>query len=119
MQRAIIAGLVVYILIVCWAVFLEDVRQFYVMSIIIGTVQGGVQSISRSLYASLIPKSLSGEFFGFYNMLTKFAHILGPVLIGVTLFFSDDPRFILLAILPMFVLGALILTQVKVPEDAA
>ena len=119
MQRAIIAGLVVYILIVCWAVFLEDVRQFYVMSIIIGTVQGGVQSISRSLYASLIPKTLSGEFFGFYNMLTKFAHILGPVLIGVSLFFSDDPRSILLAILPMFVLGALILTQVKVPEDAA
>ena len=52
-------------------------------------------------------------------MLTKFAHILGPVLIGVSLFFSDDPRSILLAILPMFVLGALILTQVKVPEDAA
>ena len=62
---------------------------------------------------------ISYEFFGFYNMLTKFAHILGPVLIGVSLFFSDDPRSILLAILPMFVLGALILTQVKVPEDAA
>lgn len=113
-KRAIYAGLVVYIGVVCWAVFLTDVRQFYAMSIVIGMVQGGVQSISRSLYAALIPKDMSGEFFGFYNMLTKFAHVLGPVLIGIVIFFSDEPRFILIAILPMFLLGAGVLTRVRV-----
>jgi UMF1 family MFS transporter len=119
MKRAIYAGLAVYIAVVCWAVFLSDVRQVYALSIIIGMVQGGVQSISRSLYAALIPKDLSGEFFGFYNMLTKFAHVLGPVLIGITLFLSDEPKFILVAVLPMFLLGALILTRVSAPAEAS
>lgn len=114
-KRAIYVGLAVYIGVVCWAVFLKDVRQFYVMSITIGMVQGGVQSISRSLYAGLIPKELSGEFFGFYNMLTKFAHVLGPVLIGIVVFFSDEPKFILITVLPMFVLGALLLSRVEAP----
>jgi len=117
-KRSIYIGLAVYIVVVCWAVFLKDVRQFYAMSITIGMVQGGVQSISRSLYAALIPKGLSGEFFGFYNMLTKFAHVLGPVLIGIVVAFTDEPRFILVAVLPMFVLGAAMLTRVRAPSGA-
>jgi UMF1 family MFS transporter len=112
-KRAIYVGLAVYIVVVCWAVFLKDVRQFYAMSITIGLVQGGVQSISRSLYAGLIPAELSGEFFGFYNMLTKFAHVLGPVLIGIVVAFTDEPKFILVTVLPMFLLGALLLTRVE------
>jgi len=114
-KQAIYVGLAVYIVVVCWAVFLKDVRQFYAMSITIGMVQGGVQSISRSLYAGLIPKALSGEFFGFYNMLTKFAHVLGPVLIGIVVMFTDEPKFILVAVLPMFLLGAYLLVRVKAP----
>ena len=117
-KKAIYGGLLVYIAVCCWAVFLQDVRQFYAMSITIGMVQGGVQSISRSLYASLIPKDLSGEFFGFYNMLTKFAHVLGPVLIGIVVLFTDDPKFILVAVLPMFLLGALMLTRVAVSDNS-
>ena len=117
-KYAIYAGLLVYIGVVCWAVFLEDVGQFYAMSIVIGMVQGGVQSISRSLFAALIPKGMSGEFFGFYNMLTKFAHVLGPVLIGIVIFFTDDPRFILFAIAPMFLIGAVVLTRVEVLAEA-
>ena len=66
-KNAIYLGLGAYIMIVCWAAFLKDVSQFYAMSIIIGMVQGGVQGMSRSLYASLIPAEHSGEFFGFYN----------------------------------------------------
>ena len=117
-KRAIYVGLAVYIAVVCWAVFLHDVHQFYAMSITIGLVQGGVQSISRSLYAALIPRQLSGEFFGFYNMLTKFAHVLGPLLIGVVLFITDQPKFILIAVMPLFVLGALMLSRVQSPPQA-
>jgi UMF1 family MFS transporter len=71
------------------------------------------------LYAALIPANLSGEFFGFYNMLTKFAHILGPVLIGLVAIFTDEPKFILIAVLPMFVLGAILLARVQAPKLAS
>jgi UMF1 family MFS transporter len=111
-KNSIYLGLGVYIVIVCWAAFLKDVAQFYVMAIIIGTVQGGVQGMSRSLYASLIPAEHTGEFFGFYNMVTKFSHILGPVLIGIVAFISDEPKYILVVLLPMFVIGALMLMRV-------
>jgi len=111
-KNAIYLGLVVYIAVACWAAFLQDVRQFYAMAITIGMVQGGVQGMSRSLFASLIPADQAGEFFGFYNMLTKFAHVLGPVLVGIVGFFSTEPKYILIALLPLFVLGALALTRV-------
>ena len=118
MKRAIYVGLVVYIVVVCLAVFLTDVRQFYAMAITIGMVQGGVQGISRSLYASLIPAQQSGEFFGFYNMVTKFSHVLGPVLIGVVAIFTDEPKFILIAVMPMFLLGAMLLTRIDAPRPS-
>ena len=111
-KKSIYLGLGVYIIIVCWAAFLKDVSQFYVMAIIIGMVQGGVQGMSRSLYASLIPAEQTGEFFGFYNMITKFSHILGPVLVGIVALMSDEPKYILVILLPMFVIGALMLMRV-------
>lgn len=117
-KRAIYLGLAVYIGVAVYASLLEDVSQFYAMAITIGLVQGGVQGMSRSLYASLIPAEQAGEFFGFYNMLTKFAHVLGPVLIGIVGFFFANPRFILLAILPLFILGAIALTRVRTVPDA-
>jgi len=112
-KTMIYAGLAVYVGVACWAAFLEDVKQFYAMAILIGMVQGGVQGMSRALYASLIPAERSGEFFGFYNMLTKFAHILGPFLVFVVAILSDDPSYILAVLIPLFVAGGLVLTRVK------
>ncbi len=112
-KNMIYVGLAVYVGVACWAVFLNDVRQFYMMAITIGLVQGGVQGMSRALYATLIPSERSGEFFGFYNMLTKFAHILGPFLVFLVAIFSDDPKFILAALIPVFIAGGLVLTRVK------
>jgi UMF1 family MFS transporter len=57
-------------------------HEFYVLAGIIGMVQGGIQALSRSYYSRLIPKNRIAEFYGFYNMLGKFAAILGPVLMG-------------------------------------
>jgi UMF1 family MFS transporter len=115
-KNAIFLGLAVYIAIGIWAAFLTSVGQFYAMAIIVGMVQGGVQGMSRSLYAALIPVEHSGEFFGFYNMVTKFSHVLGPVLIGLTAMISDEPKYILLAVLPMFVIGAILLTRFDATE---
>ena len=83
------------------------------MAILIGLVQGGVQGMSRALYASLIPPGQSGEFFGLYNMLTKFAHILGPFLVFIGTLLSDKPQIILAILLPVFISGGLVLTRVK------
>jgi UMF1 family MFS transporter len=113
-KRGLFFALAVYIAVSSWAVFMVDVWQFYVMAVIIGCVQGGVQSLSRSLYAALIPPAHSGEFFGFYNMLTKFAHVVGPAMIGVAAGLSDSPKIVLLVLLPLFVFGAVLLT--RVPE---
>ena len=111
-RRAIYIGLSVYIAVACSAAFLQNVQQFYWMAITIGMVQGGVQGMSRSLYATIIPPEFRGEFFGFYNMLTKFAHILGPVFVGVVAIISPEPKFILIAILPLFIAGFAMLTRV-------
>ncbi len=112
-KKAIHIALVVYVGVACWAVFLRDVSQFYAMAITIGCVQGGVQGMSRSLYASLIPPDKSGEFFGFYNMLTKLAHVIGPTLVGIGVLLSDDPKFMLITLIPLFLAGGVVLTKVR------
>ncbi|MDH3615352.1 MAG: MFS transporter, partial [Gammaproteobacteria bacterium] len=106
-------ALLVYVGMSVWAIFMHDVRQFYVMAIIIGMVQGGVQGLSRSLYASLIPPEQPGEFFGFYNMVTKLAHVLGPALVAVAAMLSDDPKWVLLTLMPFFLAGGFLLTIVR------
>lgn len=111
-KPGIYAALAVYIAVATWAVFMRDVWQFYVMALIIGCVQGGVQSLSRSLYAELIPVERSGEFFGFYGMVTKFAHVVGPALVGIAAALSDRPQALLVVLLPLFVFGAWLLTRV-------
>jgi UMF1 family MFS transporter len=106
-------ALAVYILVSCWAVFMTEVSQYYAMAIIIGCVQGGVQGLSRSLYASLIPPDQPGEFFGFYNMITKLAHVLGPTAVGIAAVFTDRPQFVLVALLPLFIVGGILLSYVR------
>jgi UMF1 family MFS transporter len=112
-KLGIYIALIVYVATSIWAISMHEVRQFYIMAIIIGMVQGGVQGLSRSLYASLIPADQPGEFFGFYSMLTKLAHVLGPILVALGAALSDDPKYILLTILPLFIAGAMMLSVVR------
>jgi len=76
---------------------------------VIGLVQGGVQSLSRSYFGRLVPEGKSSEFFGFYNMMGKFAAVLGPLLTGVVAKLTGDPRLSILSILLLFVGGAALL----------
>lgn len=82
-RRSIYLGIFAYIIITFWGVLMTKPIEFYSLAIAIGMVQGGIQALSRSYYSRLIPKGQEGEFYGFYNMLGKFAAILGPLLIGV------------------------------------
>jgi UMF1 family MFS transporter len=116
-KKGIYFAIATYIAMTGWAIFMKDVWQFYVMAVVIGCVQGGVQGLSRSLYASLIPADQPGEFFGFYSTLTKFAHVLGPILVAIAATVSDDPKWVLLSLVPLFIGGALVLGVVREVGD--
>ncbi len=83
-KRAILIGIGVYLFISIYGAFIDDKREFYILACIIGLVQGGVQALSRSLYSRIIPVDKSAQYFGFYNMLSRFATVAGPILIGAT-----------------------------------
>ncbi len=117
-KKGLYVALFAYVGACLWAIQMTDIRQFYVMSIVIGMVQGGVQGLSRSVYATLIPADQPGEFFGFYSMTTKFGHVLGPAIVAIAAMLSDDPKWVLLALIPMFLAGALLLALVRMPVVA-
>lgn len=108
-RQGIMVAIFVYLLVILWAYQMEQVWEFYLLAVIIGLVQGGIQSLSRSFYARLVPKDKAGEFFGFYNMLGKFAVVLGPVLMGLVAMATGSSRFSILAIPVLFIAGALFL----------
>ncbi|MFY9972718.1 MAG: MFS transporter, partial [Chromatiaceae bacterium] len=117
-RPAILIGLGVYIAAIVYAWrFLQTDVDFYALAIAIGLVQGGVQSLSRSLYARMIPGDKSAEFFGFFNMVGKFATLLGPLLIALTpiLVSGADPRDSILSLSLLFIAGGLLLWRLD-PE---
>jgi MFS transporter, UMF1 family len=115
-KRAIMLGLCVYAIVSVWGYFLQTPAEFWMLAWLVGTVQGGTQALSRSLYAALTPSSKSGEFFGFYGFSDKFAGILGPLLFGVVGVIMGNPRLSILSILVFFVLGIFLLQRVNEAE---
>lgn len=110
----IISGLLIYFVTIIGASMMTEALHFYILAFIIGLCQGGVQALSRSLYAHLIPPEKSGEYFGFFNMLGKFASVLGPLLVALFAHFTQDSRKTILSLLILIAVGACFLLQVKV-----
>ena len=81
-RSAILLGIIIYLFICLYALYLKSLLDFWILAILVGTSQGGIQALSRSYFGQLIPKNSSSEFFGFYNILGKFSAILGPVIVG-------------------------------------
>jgi UMF1 family MFS transporter len=117
-RRAIAAGIAVYVAVTVWSYLMTAAWEFYVLASVVGLVQGGVQALSRSLFAHMVPASKAAEFFGFYNMLGKFAAIVGPLLIGVVALWTGSSRTGLLSIIVMFIAGGLLLLAVDETEGA-
>jgi UMF1 family MFS transporter len=111
-KNGILIGIVVYLLVTVWASQIQVVSEFYILAIIIGLVQGGVQALSRSFYAGIIPKRQSAEFFGFYNMLGKFAAVLGPIMMGLVSLTTQSPRLSILSVSFLFIAGGILLYYV-------
>jgi UMF1 family MFS transporter len=115
-KAGIFIALCVYFVVTIWAYFMQQVYEFYMLAVVIGLVQGGVQSLSRSLYARIIPPDKSGQFFGFYNMMGKFAAVIGPILMGTVAFITDSSRLAILSVIVLFLAGGVLLTLVNVKE---
>lgn len=108
--------IVTYVLIATAGTFMFADWNFLVLAALVGTVQGGVQSMSRSLFAQMVPKEKTGEFFGFFSVFEKFAAILGPFLMSLVALFTDNVRYSVLAVIPLFIIGGLMLMKVKTPD---
>jgi UMF1 family MFS transporter len=116
-RTGIFIGLGVYTGVTLWGYFMREVWEFYALAVAIGLVQGGVQALSRSFYSRIIPANKAAEFFGFYNMLGKFAAVIGPALMGWVGVLTGTPRTSILSLILLFAAGAFLLARVDV--DAA
>ncbi len=82
-RKSIFLAIAIYMAVTIWGTMMTQKMEFYILAIVIGLVQGGIQALSRSYYSRLIPKNQAAEYYGFYNMLGKFAAIFGPALMGI------------------------------------
>jgi UMF1 family MFS transporter len=115
-KRSILLGLIVYTVICVVGYSMKTSRDFLILAVLVGTVQGGTQALSRSLFASLIPRSRSGEFFGFFAVVEKFAGIFGPAVFWVINALTGSSRGAILAVVGFFAVGGLLLMMVDVEE---
>lgn len=113
-KRSIFIGLAVYLAICGFGFFLETEAHFYGLAVMVAMVQGGVQALSRSLFASMIPRHKSSELFGFFAIFEKFAGLLGPLVFGVVGLITGESRFAILAIGVFFLVGGILLARVDV-----
>jgi UMF1 family MFS transporter len=116
-KRGIMLGIVVYVGVCIFATRLSNSTEFFALAVVIGLVQGGVQSLSRSYFARLIPAEKGGEYFGFYNMVGKFSAVLGPPLMGIAGMLTDS-RTSILSLLVLFAGGMWFLAKVREPANA-
>ena len=111
-KRGILLCIVVYLSATLYAYFLDTVVEFFGLAVVVGLVQGGVQSLSRSLFGRLVPEGRGGEFFGFFNLMGKFASFLGPMLIASVALITGDSRLSVTSLVVLFIAGGLVLLKV-------
>jgi UMF1 family MFS transporter len=122
-RTMLLAGIGVYCLATLTGVVLpsvDDLRLktalFWGIAFLVASSMGGIQALSRSYYAKLIPPEQSAEFFGFYNIFGKFAAIVGPFLMGVVGQLTGHTRWGVLSILLLFIAGGFFLLRVREDE---
>ena len=115
-RAMIIVGISTYIVACIAAFFISEMWHIFVLGVMIGSAQGGIQALSRSYYGKIIPKERSNEFFGFYNIFGKFAAIIGPFLMALTTTLTGVAKYSILSIIPLFILGLIVF--LILPKDA-
>jgi UMF1 family MFS transporter len=115
-RRSILVSILVYCIIAVWGFFLQSTIEFWYLAWMVAIVQGGSQALSRSLYASMCPSSKSGEFFGLFSIMSKFASIIGPLLFAAAVAIFGNSRPGILSLVVLFVIGAYLLMRVNIEE---
>jgi UMF1 family MFS transporter len=115
-KRSIFVGLLVYTVISLVGYFMRTATHFLILAVLVGIVQGGTQALSRSLFASMIPRQKAGQFFGFFAVVEKFAGIFGPLVFSATIAATGSSRNAILSVIAFFAVGAALLARVKVDE---
>jgi MFS transporter, UMF1 family len=118
-KRAVFVSIVVYTIVTTIGYFLATVWQFFLLAFLVGTVQGGSQALSRSLFARMIPRHKSSEFFGFFSVFEKFSGIAGPAVFAASVTLFGNSRAAVISLIVFFILGALVLARVNVQEGEA
>ena len=117
-RNAILLALAVYALVAIWGYFMQTAVEFWLLATMVGLVQGGSQALSRSLFGTMVPKMQSAEFYGFYDMSSKFAGLLGPLVFAVVGQLTGTSRLSIISLVVFFVVGAALLTRVNQEEGA-
>ena len=112
-KNVLYVNILAYLALVSYSVSLSNATEFYVMACMVGSIQGGIQAVSRSLFAKIIPIKSAGEFFGFYNMFGRAGAFLGPLLVAIFVSTFDSASYGLIPIAVLFVFGGLLLIKVK------
>ncbi|MBI2618623.1 MAG: MFS transporter [Ignavibacteriales bacterium] len=115
-KNSILLGLGIYCVITLVGYVMTSALEFYVLAILVGLVQGGTQALSRSLFAGMIPRHKSTEFFGFFSVFEKFAGIFGPLIFSMMILMTGSTRDAVLSIALFFVVGGILLTKVRIEE---
>lgn len=113
-KKMLYSGIAVYIVVCVYAYFMKTALDFWILAMLVATSQGGIQAISRSYFAKLVPKESANEFFGFYSIFGKFSTVLGPLLLAATTQLSGRTNVGILSVAVLFIIGGLILS--KVPD---
>lgn len=112
-KTGILISLVIYAGIAVGGYFIQNALHFWIMAILVSMVQGGSQALSRSLYGSMVPKSKTAEFFGFYDVSSKVSGILGPFIFALVAQFTGTSRLSIVSIVFFFICGGLVLLTVN------
>ncbi|MFU8690315.1 MFS transporter [Rossellomorea sp. FS2] len=116
-KKMLYAGIIVYIGVCIYAYFLETTLDFWILAMLVASSQGGIQALSRSYFAKMVPKKNANEFFGFYNIFGKFASIMGPLLVAVTSQVTGQSNSGVFSLVILFVIGIVILAFVPEPKE--
>ena len=115
-KRALMLTLLLWSGVVVYAYFMTKPSEYFILGGIVGMAMGGSQSLSRSLYGSMIPVRASAEFYGFYSVFSKFSAIWGPLAFGIIRQVTGSSRTAILALIVFFILGLALLSMVNVEK---
>ncbi len=115
-KNAILLALAIYTGVSIWGFFMATAVEFWLLAMMVGLVQGGSQALSRSLFGNMVPKAQTAEFFGFYDMSSKFAGLLGPLLFAVVGQLFGTSRLSIISLIVFFIVGGFVLSKVNEEE---